>query len=222
MKNNLYIAPSILNADFNNIERDLSLLENLGVKYLHFDVMDGKFVPNTSFNEEVLIDIKKISNLFMDVHLMIENPHLEYLKYINAGASMITFHYESYSNDEDVLKLIHKIKEKNIKVGISIKPNTDYNVLIPFLDMIDNILIMSVEPGFGGQKFIENSLNKISSLKKEIDKRGLKATIEVDGGINDSNLKKVYEAGASIVVVGSYLFKAKDISEAYNNLWIGF
>ncbi len=205
------LSASLLSADFNNLSSELKKVENSGVKYLHYDVMDGVFVPNISFGIPVLKNIKSTANLIFDVHLMIVKPLLYIEEFSNSGADLITFHVES---DDNPLDVIEKIKKCEKKVGISIKPNTPCEAILPYLELIDLVLVMSVEPGFGGQSFIENSLEKISFLKKYITENNLNVNIEVDGGINEKNAKKVISAGADILVAGSYLFGNDDMSEA--------
>ena len=204
MKREVEVSISILNANFLNLEKEILKAKEIGIKYLHFDVMDGHFVPNISFGAPVLEAISHHFGLINDVHLMISDP-LKYLDdFVKAGADIITFHYEAIENDEKRHLLIQKIKEKGVKAGISIKPNTDVTALLPFLNEVDLILIMSVEPGFGGQKFMDNALDKIKFLSQEKIKNGLKYLIEVDGGINNITFKKCEDFGVDICVIGSY------------------
>lgn len=172
-----------------NLEKEITNLKEEGVDYLHFDVMDGHFVKNISFGSYVLSCIKDTSNLINDVHLMIDNPKLYYQDFINAGADIITFHYEAIEKS-DILPLIKEIKSKGVKVGLSIKPSTKVDLIKDFLKELDLVLVMSVEPGFGGQKFIEDSLNKIKELDNLRRKLNLNFLIEVDGGVNDLTSKK--------------------------------
>lgn len=213
----IYIAPSILSADFKNLSRDISLVESAGAEYLHFDVMDGHFVNNISFGLPVLESIQGSHNLINDVHIMIENPKKFAKRFCDAGADILTFHYEACKNDSEVEEIIKIIKSSNKKAGLSIKPNTPINVVYPFLSELDLVLIMSVEPGFGGQNFIESSLDKIKNLRKEIDDNHFNCLIEVDGGINDKTAKLVVESGADILVCGSYVFKG-DIKKNIESL----
>lgn len=202
------IAPSLLAVKKENLLSAIKPLENLKNLWLHFDVMDGKFVPNTSFSLDDLKLVKDNSNLFLDVHLMINNP-LEYIDgYIENGASLVTIHYEA---EQDIEKFIKICKEKNVKAGVSIKPKTDIDCLLPYLSKLDLVLIMSVEPGFGGQAFIETSLEKIEKLRKIIDEFGYDCLIEVDGGINKETSLLVKEKGVDVLVAGSYLFGHEDI-----------
>ena len=218
MKREVEVSISILNANFLNLEKEILKAKEIGIKYLHFDVMDGHFVPNISFGAPVLEAISHHFGLINDVHLMISDP-LKYLDdFVKAGADIITFHYEAIENDEKRHLLIQKIKEKGVKAGISIKPNTDVTALLPFLNEIDLILIMSVEPGFGGQKFMENALDKIKFLSQEKIKNGLKYLIEVDGGINNITFKKCEDFGVDICVIGLYLYKSRNMKESYELL----
>lgn len=209
----VYVAASILSADFKNLEKEISNLKEEGVEYLHFDVMDGHFVKNISFGSYVLSCIKDTSNLINDVHLMIDNPKLYYQDFINAGADIITFHYEAIDKS-DILPLIKEIKSKGVKVGLSIKPSTKVDLIKDFLKELDLVLVMSVEPGFGGQKFIEGSLNKIKELDNLRKKFNLNFLIEVDGGVNDLTSKKIIDSSADILVSGSYIFKSKSRKES--------
>ncbi len=209
----ILIAPSILSADFSSLYDEIKSLKEDGASYLHFDVMDGHFVNNISFGSYVLNCISKKVDLIKDVHLMITDPLKYYLDFVKAGADLITFHYEAIK-EEEILLLINKIRENNVKVGISIKPNTDVKKVEPYLSFVDLILIMSVEPGFGGQEFIESSLEKINYLDKKRKENNFLYKIEVDGGINNLTAPKVIENGADILVSGSYIFKSKDRKNA--------
>lgn len=201
------ISPSILSADFAHLLDDILLVEKLGAEYLHFDVMDGHFVDNISFGIPVLKSISRSHNMVNDVHIMIENPKKYAQSFLDAGADILTFHYEACKSDEEVMEIIDVIKRSGKKAGISIKPNTPVEVIVPFLKVLDLVLVMSVEPGFGGQTFIESSIEKIKTLRKLIDENKYSCLIEVDGGINDKTSKIVIAAGADILVCGSYLFK---------------
>lgn len=170
--------------------------------WIHYDVMDGEFVENTTYDYNLVREVSNVSNSFNDVHLMVNNPLKNIKDYVDVGANQITFHYESVDSKE-IIDIINEIKKYNIKVGISIKPNTDIEVLDEYLPYLDNILIMSVEPGRGGQKFLDNSLDKIRYLKRQQNKYHY--LISVDGGINDNTSKLVKEAGADVVIVGTYL-----------------
>ena len=197
------LAPSMLSADFKELGKEIQAIEENGAKYLHFDVMDGIFVPSISFGMPVLKSIRSGTNLVCDVHLMITEPIRYVEDFAKAGADLITIHLEAC---EDVDATIDKIKACECKVGISIKPNTPVSTLQPYLDKVDMILIMSVEPGFGGQKFIPSSLEKISETKAMIDANGLSVDIQVDGGIYTHNVEEVLKAGANIIVAGSAVF----------------
>jgi ribulose-phosphate 3-epimerase len=205
------IAPSLLAADFKNLELEIKRVSKAGAKWLHLDVMDGHFVPNISFGPVVLESIAKVSNLFLDVHLMISQPEKYADEFIKAGAQLITFHIEALKAPK-VLKLIKHIKSNKVKVGIAIKPKTKVETILPYLKLIDLVLVMSVEPGFGGQKFMPLAVEKIKSLRFYIKKNKLKTLIEVDGGINLETSKMCVDAGVDVLVAGSYLFGAKDLS----------
>lgn len=213
------LAPSMLAADFKRLGEQLRMTEENGAKYLHFDVMDGIFVPSISFGMPVLQSIQGTTSQVMDVHLMITEP-IRYVKeFKEAGADILTIHYEAC---EDVEKTIEEIKKQGMRVGISIKPNTPAGAIENLLEKADMVLVMSVEPGFGGQKFIESSLEKIREIRYMAREKGLKLDIEVDGGIYLSNVREVLEAGANIIVAGSAVFKgdpgknAKEFMEILN------
>ncbi|MFI3284875.1 MAG: ribulose-phosphate 3-epimerase [Erysipelotrichaceae bacterium] len=212
----MIVAPSILSLDYSQFDKQMDILNHSKAKWLHFDVMDGHFVPNLTFGPDILKGMKKVSSLFMDVHIMVEDPFFFAPIFIDAGADMITFHYEAVKENQ-IDELIDLIHRKKAKAGISIKPNTSVEKIKPYLKNIDLVLVMSVEPGFGGQSFIEDSLLKISSLaqwKKELD---LNYLVEVDGGINEKTAVKVKEAGVNVVVAGSFVFKG-DIEHNINLL----
>lgn len=202
------IAPSILSANFMCLKDELSCLEKAGADYVHFDVMDGHFVDNITFGPMILKQAKECSSLLFDVHLMVNNPEKFIPWYAKAGADIITFHFEASKNPINEIKLI---KECGKKVGISIKPQTDISVLEPFINDIDLILIMSVNPGFGGQSFDTNSIEKIINLKKLIKDKNI--LIEVDGGINPDTAKLCIDAGVDILVAGTAIFKNNNYDE---------
>ena len=202
MKN--ILAPSILSADFKILGEQLKLTEEAGAEYIHFDVMDGMFVPSISFGMPVLASIKGATTQTLDVHLMVTEPIRYVEEFVKAGADIVTVHYEAC---EDLQATIDKIHAAGAKVGISIKPKTPVHVLLPYLDQAEMFLIMSVEPGFGGQAFIPESLDKIKELRNLLNARGIQADIEVDGGIYHSNVKEVLNAGANVIVAGSAVFK---------------
>jgi ribulose-phosphate 3-epimerase len=206
-------SPSFLSCDFTKLESEIVSINE--AKWLHFDVMDGKFVSNTTYNHEILKRIKKVSSQFFDCHLMIIEPEKYYMDYIEAGADLITFHYEAA---KDPFSMIKSIKEKGVKAGISIKPGTEVAVLDEFLEDLDLILIMSVEPGKGGQKFIKNSVNKIQYLNNKREQFGYKYLIEVDGGINFKTAKHVKDAGNGVIVVGSFIFNESNRNELIKEL----
>lgn len=214
----MIISPSLLSANFVHLKKDIEDIENSRAKWLHYDVMDGHFVPNISFGYSILADIRKETSMTLDVHLMISDP-LKYIdSFVQAGADYITFHYECYQDEKLIRETIQKIKKAGKKVGLSIKPATPVSAVRPFLEMLDMVLVMSVEPGFGGQSFMESSLDKIRQLKSEIKEHHFSCLVEVDGGINDVTAKKVKEAGVDVAVAGSYIFKKQDRCLAVDSL----
>lgn len=212
------IAPSILSANFLKLGDEIKDVYLSGAKYLHFDVMDGHFVPNISFGAPILKWISKNKKMILDVHLMISDPLKYVFSFAEAGADIITFHYECYDDETKILECINKIRENNVKVGMSIKPNTGVEEVIKFLPLLDLVLVMSVEPGFGGQKFIESSLAKIKELKKYREANNLDFMIEVDGGINKETGALSRAAGADVLVAGSFIFNNINRKEAIDSL----
>lgn len=211
--NKIIIAPSILTASFSNLESTIKELEEAGADYLHLDIMDGSFVPQITFGSKIVSDIKKITSLPLDVHLMIINPEKHIDDFAKAGADIISVHYEGNIH---LHKLIMQIKSHNVKAGIVLNPHTRVDVIEPLIDDIDNVLIMSVNPGFGGQKFITNSIKKIEETKKLIGQREI--IISVDGGINLNTCCDVIKAGANLLVAGSAIIDSKDKKETIKQL----
>ena len=199
------ISPSLLAADFINLKGELERLEENKTDMLHFDIMDGIFVPNISFANPILKQVKENTSIPLDVHLMIDRPH-RYIKEFAKYADFLGFHYEAGSPIEDTLK---EIKNLGCKTCLTIKPCTKAEEIFPFLPLCDMVLVMSVEPGFGGQSFMPQSLDKVKALRKEIDKKGYNTLIEIDGGINGETAPKAVEAGVDVLVAGSYLFSDK-------------
>ena len=204
------IAPSILACNCENLIESVESINGYA-DFLHFDVMDGKFVPPTSFDERLLDELHKHHSLVNDVHLMVVNPDELIDKYANSHADIITVHYEAFGSDEKLIECVNHIKNRGIKAGLSIKPNTKVETIFKFLPLIDLILVMSVEPGYGGQKFMLEAVDKISALRKYIDENNLKTLIEVDGGIKEDTARLVKEAGIDVIVSGTFLFGHKDI-----------
>ena len=210
---NVNISPSVLSANFTNLVDDIRIVEELGVSRLHLDVMDGHFVPNLTFGSFIIKQIRSITKLHLETHLMIENPHLYIEKYAEVGSDTIIVHEEASKDLESDLKLI---RSSNVKSGVAINPDTDIKKIDKYLKYIDYILIMSVFPGFGGQKFIDDTLEKMSyavSLKNKYD-----IVVGVDGGVNLDTIKRVYETGIDVSIIGSALYGAEDISKRYKEL----
>lgn len=213
----LIISPSILSMDYAKTSEQLKELEDSKAKWMHFDVMDGHFVPNLTFGPDLLKGFKKAVNMVMDVHIMVENPALFAEVFASAGADVITFHFEAVENIETCVDLCKKIRRLGAMAGVSIKPKTRIEAIVPYLKDMDLILIMSVEPGFGGQSFMPEVLDKVRMLRKVIDEHNLPTRIEIDGGINADTAKLAVEAGCDTLVAGSYIFK-KNIQEAIDTL----
>lgn len=203
------IAPSILSADFTKLGKEIEEIRDGGADYIHFDVMDGVFVPNISIGIPVLSSVRKFTDMFLDVHLMIDKPVRYAEAFCKAGADLVMFHVEadSYQNISEAIDIV---KANGKKVGLSVKPKTPAEVLYPFIDRLDMALVMTVEPGFGGQKFMHDQLPKIIELRREIDRRGIECELEVDGGVDPVTAKLVKDAGANVLVAGSAAFKSPD------------
>jgi ribulose-phosphate 3-epimerase len=215
----MIISPSILSADFMNLEHDIKKFQEFGAVWFHLDIMDGHFVPNISFGIPVVKSIRKNKDIFLDTHLMIENPEKYIEKFVSAGSDLITFHYEA--TKEKTLEVINLIKSAGVKVGLSIKPKTAPSEIFEFLSYLDLVLVMTVEPGFGGQEFMQDCAEKIKifdEFKKENNLQNL--IIQVDGGINDKTAKICAEYGANSLVAGNYLFLSENPEESYKKILI--
>ncbi len=209
------ISPSVLASDFSRLGEEAAAVEKCGAQYLHLDVMDGCFVPNISMGPCVISSIRPHSKAVFDVHLMIENPFRYIEDYVKAGADIITFHYESSSPVEET---VDKILACGCKAGISVKPATPVEKVFSLLDKLSMVLVMTVEPGFGGQKFMDSTVEKITALRRETERRGLNVDIEVDGGINAQTAAVATRAGANVLVAGSSVFGAEDRAKAVADL----
>ena len=208
--NKILIAPSILSADFSKLGEEIKAIERSGADWIHVDVMDGHFVPNITMGPMVVKSIRPVTKLPIDVHLMIKEPERYIEPFAKAGANIITFHIESEGEPKEIIRLIKYYK---LRAGVSIKPNTDVKLLLPILQMVDMVLVMTVEPGFGGQGFMPDCLPKIEEVRKIFSK-----DIEVDGGINESFAKDVIAKGANVIVAGTSVFGTKDYAVAIKNL----
>ena len=209
------IAPSILAADLLKLEEQIKLIAENGADYIHIDVMDGHFVPNLTFGTNMVRAIKRITDVPLDVHLMISNPDQYIEEYAKAGADILTVHQEACTHLHRTVQSIH---QNGMKAGVSLNPATNVNTLDDILPDLDLILIMTVNPGYGGQKFIREGLNKIRKAKKMIDERGLDILLEVDGGVNKDTVAEVVESGANVLVAGSAIFKQSDFVKAMNEI----
>ena len=209
------ISPSVLACDFSKLGDEVTEIERAGAEMAHLDVMDGMFVPNMSFGFPVIECLRKKTAIVFDVHLMIDKPERYIDRFIDAGADIVTFHLEATDIPEECLKMI---RSRGKLAAISVKPKTPVEAIYPYLEMCDMVLVMTVEPGFGGQSLIPETLEKVKTLKREIEKRGLNIDIQVDGGINDKNCRDAVAAGANVLVAGSAVFKAADRRAAIDAL----
>ena len=218
MTDNKMLAPSLLSADFGNLARDIDIINSSRADWLHIDIMDGVFVPNISFGFPVLEYVKRLSKKPLDVHLMIVEPNKFIDECKNIGAMMMNVHYEACTH---LHRTITAIRQAGMKAGVTLNPHTPVELLEDIVNEVDLVLIMSVNPGFGGQKFIENTYSKVARLRSMIERKDSKALIEVDGGVNLDNAANIYRAGADVLVAGNAVFRAPDISaaiEAFKNL----
>lgn len=211
----MIVSPSILSSDFANLEREINLVTSSGAEWIHVDVMDGHFVPNITIGAPVVKSIRKITRAKLDVHLMIDNPDKYIDDFINAGSDIITFHAEARTN---IPNLLAHIKNRGKMTGLAIKPRTDISAIINFLPLVDMALIMTVEPGFSGQRFMPMAAQKIQALKMAVQRQYPKLIIQVDGGINDETGKLCRDYGAKCLVAGNYIFQSRNPSEAVKKL----
>ena len=211
----IQVSPSVLAADFSRLGEEISDVYNAGATMIHLDVMDGLFVNNISFGIPVIASVRRVCDIVFDVHLMIDKPERYIKQFVDAGADLITIHYEACEDIENTLK---QIRSYGVKAALSVKPGSPVEVVYPYLSLCDMVLIMSVNPGFGGQKFIEHSLEKIKKLKSMINERGCNTLIQVDGGVNLETGKRLVDAGADVLVAGSFVFKAENPAKAIDGL----
>lgn len=209
------IAPSILSSDFSNLESEIKRLEKSNADIIHIDVMDGHFVNNITIGPAVISSIRDKTNLLFDIHLMIEEPDRYLKEFVKSGADLVTIHYESSC---DIRKTLEMIKQTGKMAGLALKPKTEAKVIEEYLDVLDLVLVMTVEPGFGGQAFIKDMLPKIKQVRKYIESRERSIYLEVDGGINEVTAKDVMSCGANVIVAGSYIFKSDDYEHQINML----
>ncbi|MFH0796787.1 MAG: ribulose-phosphate 3-epimerase [Candidatus Omnitrophota bacterium] len=209
------VAASILNADSGHLADEVGRAEEAGVELVHLDIMDGHFVPNLTMGPQIVKSLRPYTTLPFEAHLMITHPEEFFSEFIKAGSNLVLFHIETTPQP---VSLLEKIKKCGVKAGLVVNPETPAEKIFPFLELVDQVLVMSVNPGFGGQKFIANSLDKIKALSDERRKRGLKFEIEVDGGVNAETGRLCREAGVTILVVGTYLFRSNDIKKSVQSL----
>ena len=211
----IQVSPSVLAADFSRLGEEISDVYNAGATMIHLDVMDGLFVNNISFGIPVIASVRRVCDIVFDVHLMIDKPERYIKQFVDAGADLITIHYEACEDIENTLK---QIRSYGVKAALSVKPGTPVEVVYPYLSLCDMVLIMTVEPGFGGQSFMYGMLEKIKVLRAKIQEEGLACDIQVDGGVNEETAKLCVAAGANILVAGSAVFRAKDRRAVISNM----